>query len=139
MSRISKIFEEEQKKIAWKKAVFDLQKPSGWACWLCGHASGVLVGPAVGLWRLWCSYVGPLVEAFRKSQLNKDKQIGQIYFYLATCEHMCLYQFFTGSPEQGLKLLSGQWFASYTVSKPGNSKEGGGGSFKMTKRSKKKS
>jgi hypothetical protein len=36
---------------------------------------------------------------------------------------MCQYQFFTGSPEQCLKLFSGQWFASYNVPKTGNSKE----------------
>jgi hypothetical protein len=86
MSRISKIFKVRQKKyVCMKKAVFDLQKPSGWACRPCGHACGVLVGPAVSL---WCRSVGPVVEAFSKSQSIKDKQIGQISPYLATCKHM---------------------------------------------------
>jgi hypothetical protein len=46
-----------------------------------GHvelAGGVLVGPAEGLWGLWCRSVGPVVEAFSKSQLNKENKIGQI-------------------------------------------------------------
>jgi hypothetical protein len=62
MSRIRKIFKIRQKKNCLQKAVFDLQKPSGWAGRPCGHACGALVGPAVGMWGLWCRSVGPVVE-----------------------------------------------------------------------------
>jgi hypothetical protein len=49
--------------------------------------------------------------------------MGQISPYLATCKHMCRYQFFTGCQEQCLKLLSEQLLESYNIPKTGNSKE----------------
>jgi hypothetical protein len=96
---------------AFRVGILSLQTGLKFFCCACGRPVEPVVQACM-----------PVVEAFPKYILSKDKKIGHIFPQLATatCKHMCLYPFFTGSPEQCPKLLSEQQYASYNVPKTGD-------------------